>query len=101
MTCKLARNFSLGVLRLFQAILILAMAASIVAQEVGVGQSPKKPQRASLADAFDNSGRVSPPPFHTSPRAGLAPDQEDPLFLPGVIYNTGGLNPNAAVIADV
>jgi len=100
-TCKLARNFSLGVLYSFLAILILAMAASIVAQEAGVGQSPKKPQRASLADAFENSGRVSPPPFHTSPRAGLAPDQQAPLFLPGVIYNTGGPNPNAAVIADV
>ncbi|MGA9641732.1 MAG: FG-GAP-like repeat-containing protein [Terriglobales bacterium] len=27
--------------------------------------------------------------------------QQDPLFLPGVIYDTGGANPNAVVIADV
>lgn len=48
----------------------------------------------------DNSRRAPNTRLQTG-LFGFALDQQDPLFLPAVIYDTGGPTPNAVALADV
>jgi len=81
------RLYAPAVAALFIAILIVSFPALAPAQ--------------LTAASVDNARRVPTARLQKGLSGGFAPDQQDPLFLPRVIYNTGGESPNAAVIAEV
>ena len=118
MTRKLRRNYSLSVVVPFIAILILLIAAAVLAQTSGAGQTSGKanagldPTGTSvsaqaerpLTPSADGAAR-SPVGRSRTKRHGARPMDGNPLFLPAVGYDSGGNDnydaPRAAAVADV
>jgi hypothetical protein len=114
MTRKLSRNYSLSVVAASVAILALLIAAAVLAQTSGAGQTSGK-ANAVLAQAgttasaqaqrpltpwIDGAERFSVTRSQTK-RHSARPMDSPPLFLPAVNYSSGGDTPTSAVVADL
>ena len=82
----LRRFYALAVAALFIVIVMVSVTSVAPAQRT--------------ASRVDNSGHVSMNSSRTK-MSGVALDQQDPLFLPAVIYIAGGADPNDVALADV
>jgi hypothetical protein len=82
------RGYGLSMIALFLAILIASITSITLAQTGGA-----KARTVSIA----KSGRVPASRSHT----GIDSPAGDPLFLPAVLYDTGGGDANAVAIADL
>jgi len=114
MTRKLNRNYSRSVVVPFIAVLVLMIAAAVLAQTSGEGQTTGKPN-AVLAPAgtsvlaqaerplFRWTGNGSPPVIRTDTKRHRARplDGDQPLFQPAVTYSSGGGGPISVAVADV
>src|SRR5271157_1547101 len=121
MTRKVTRNYSLSVVAPFFAILILLIAAAVLAQTSGAGQTSGK-AKAVMAPAGTSASAQAERPLtpwtdgaapsrggHShAKRHGARPMDEYPLqFLPAVAYDSGGLAcgsnlcPMGIAVADV
>jgi hypothetical protein len=114
MTRKLNRNYSLSVVVPFIAVLVLMIAAAVLAQTSGEGQTTGKPNAvlapagtSALAQAerplFRWTGDGSPPVSRTDTKRHRARplDGDQPLFQPAVTYSSGGGGPISVAVADV
>jgi hypothetical protein len=115
MTRKLTRNYSLCVVAAFIAILILVIAASVLAQTSGAGQSSRKADAVSAPAGTAVLAQVERPatPWTDSAetfavsrsqknRSGAAPMGGNPLqFLPVVAYDSGGLGASSLTVGDL
>jgi hypothetical protein len=113
MTRKLSRNYSLSAVVPFIAILTLLIAAAVLAQTSGAGQTAGKantvlaPAEASTSTQAGRS--LTPLTDGNSPlrrshmkRHGARPlDSVPPSFLPPVAYDSGGWFASSAAVADV
>jgi|SRR5271157_3309830 len=115
MTRKFSRNYSLSVVALLIAILILLIAAAVLAQTSGAGQ-PSGKANAVLAPAgtsvsaqaerpltpWTDGAAAFPVGRSQTRRHGASPMDEHPLFLPVVTYGSGGeYTASSVAIADV
>ncbi len=114
MTRKLNRNYSLSVVAPFIAILTLLIAAAVLAQMSGAGQTSGKanavltpagvsapaPEEVRLTPSMNGVGRF-PVGRSQTKRHSARPMGSNPLFLPAVTYGSGGSNPYSIVVADV
>ncbi len=111
MTRKFSRNYSLSVVASFIAILILVIAATVLAQTTGAGQTTGQ-TKAVLAPAGTPAQAERPLPPWTgagsSPvsrsqtkRHGARPMDGNPLFLPVVTYDSGGFGAQSVAVGDL
>jgi len=113
MTRKLNRNYSLSVVVAFVAMLALLIAAAVRAQVTSAGQ-PSGQANTVLAQTGASApaqaerplspwtGAGGPPVSrsHTK-RHGARPMDENPLFLPAVTYDSGGIDTVSVAVGDV
>lgn len=96
------RPYTLPLLTLFIAILIVSTSTVALAQMASAGQLSKTPpdvsMPAGLGDA--NSASVSVTRRHARKLGARAREQGDPLFLPAVTYDAGG-DAYSIAVADV
>jgi hypothetical protein len=115
MTRKLTRNYSLGVVAPFIAILTLLIAVVVLAQTSGAGQTAGKANAVlAPAGAFapaqaerpltpwtDGAGRSPVSRSHTKRQGARPMDGYPPSFLPVVTYDSGGEVANSVAVGDL
>ena len=107
---KFGRNHSRRVVLPFFVILMILFTAAVLAQTSGAGQTTGRsntvlpPARAAaVAQTFtsstDTAGRSAVGPSHTKRHCAVPLDENPPLFLPAVAYDTGSAV--TVAVADV
>jgi hypothetical protein len=111
---KLIRNYSLSLVALFIAVLILLIAAAMLAQTSAAGQPTGKanavlaparvvaPAQAErpLTPGTDGAGRLTVGRSQTK-RNGARPMDGSPLFLPEINYDSGGVWAYGVAVGDL
>ena len=110
---KLRRNYSLSVVVPCIAILILLIAAAVLAQTSGAGQTTGKansalapaetlaPAQAQLPPSPWTGAGGSPVSRSHTKRHGARPMDGNPLFLPVVTYDSGDFGAQAVAVGDL
>jgi hypothetical protein len=105
MTRKSTRNFLPSAVVPCIAGLTLLIAAAVMAQVTGGGQTSGTPHVAPVAQDVNTSQqaleRAPVSRLRTRRHAPVPMDSNTPLFLPPVPYNPGGEDPFAVAVADV
>jgi hypothetical protein len=113
MTRKVSRNYSLSVVGAFVAILTLLIAAAVLAQTSGAGQTTGKTNAAAAPAGASAPAQVGRPltPWigagssrvsrSQTKRHGARPMDGNHLFLPAMTYPSGEGSPYSVAVADV